>query len=198
MEVERARLTRLLARIAEERGNVAEAAEIMQEVAVETYGALCKEEKVAFVLEQVRLVLDRGDFVRAQILAKKVNPRTFADKPAAPAAAGARKLDPTVAPAADGTPSLGALKQTYFALMVRYHLVSPARHPRPPPPPLTPQLPARQRLSRGCARAPGHLRVAGRRVRRGQVAAAAAAGGPLRCPGPPLAHAAVAAGEHPG
>jgi 26S proteasome regulatory subunit N5 len=51
----------------------------MQEVAVETYGALSKEEKVAFVLEQVRLVLDRGDYARAQILAKKVNPRTFAE-----------------------------------------------------------------------------------------------------------------------
>ncbi len=80
VEVERARLTRMLARIAEERGNPQEAADIMQEVAVETYGALSKEEKVAFVLEQVRLVLDRGDFVRAQILAKKVNPRTFIER----------------------------------------------------------------------------------------------------------------------
>lgn len=79
LEVERARLTRMLARIAEERGKPQEAADIMQEVAVETYGALSKEEKVAFVLEQVRLVLDRGDFARAQILAKKVNPRTFAE-----------------------------------------------------------------------------------------------------------------------
>jgi hypothetical protein len=80
VEVERARLTRLLARIAEERGNPQEAAEIMQEVAVETYGALSKEEKVAFILEQVRLVLDRGDYTRAQILAKKVNPRTFVER----------------------------------------------------------------------------------------------------------------------
>ncbi len=70
----------MLARIAEERGNPQEAAEIMQEVAVETYGALSKEEKVAFILEQVRLVLDRGDYTRAQILAKKVNPRTFVER----------------------------------------------------------------------------------------------------------------------
>jgi 26S proteasome regulatory subunit N5 len=80
VEVERARLTRLLARIAEERGNPQEAAEIMQEVAVETYGALSKEEKVAFILEQVRLVLERGDFTRAQILAKKINARTFIER----------------------------------------------------------------------------------------------------------------------
>ena len=94
LEVERARLTRMLARIAEDRGKPQEAADIMQEVAVETYGALSKEEKVAFVLEQVRLVLDRGDFARAQILSKKVNPRTFA------AADGdkAPKRDSTIAP----------------------------------------------------------------------------------------------------
>lgn len=104
---------------------MAEAAEILQEVAVETYGALCKEEKVAFVLEQVRLVLDRGDYVRAQILAKKVNARTFAEKAAAADGApeAKRKVDSTIAPAAEGTPSLGELKLTYYGLLVRYHLV---------------------------------------------------------------------------
>ncbi len=99
VEVERARLTRLLARIAEERGNPQEAAEIMQEVAVETYGALCKEEKLAFILEQVRLVLDRGDFTRAQILSKKVNPRTFVEREKKPGDKPAR--DTTIAPAAE-------------------------------------------------------------------------------------------------
>jgi 26S proteasome regulatory subunit N5 len=99
VEVERARLTRLLARIAEERGNPQEAAEIMQEVAVETYGALCKEEKLAFILEHVRLVLDRGDFTRAQILSKKVNPRTFVEREKKPGDKPAR--DTTIAPAAE-------------------------------------------------------------------------------------------------
>ena len=99
VEVERARLTRLLARIAEERGNPQEAAEIMQEVAVETYGALCKEEKLAFILEQVRLVLDRGDFTRAQILSKKVNPRTFVEREKKPGDKPSR--DTTIAPAAE-------------------------------------------------------------------------------------------------
>ena len=120
--MERARLTRQLARIAEERGNGAEAAEIMQEVAVETYGALSKEEKVAFVLEQVRLVLDRGDYVRAQILAKKVNPRTFVEKAPAKEGAAARKLDSSIHPPLAGTPTLSELKLIYFRLMVRYHL----------------------------------------------------------------------------
>jgi hypothetical protein len=40
VEVEKARLTRQLAKIKEEQGKPEEAAEIMQEVAVETYGAL--------------------------------------------------------------------------------------------------------------------------------------------------------------
>ena len=101
MEVERARLTRLLARIAEERGNPQEAADIMQEVAVETYGALSKEEKVAFILEQVRLVLDRGDYTRAQILAKKVNPRTFVEREKKAGDDKGPPRDSTVAPPAE-------------------------------------------------------------------------------------------------
>jgi hypothetical protein len=134
----------MLARIAEERGNPQEAAEIMQEVAVETYGALSKEEKVAFILEQVRLVLDRGDYTRAQILAKKVNPRTFVerekkatDKPVrdstvappaevsccAHAASVSSCVLTSLLPAAQGTPSLGELKLQYYALMIRYNLV---------------------------------------------------------------------------
>jgi 26S proteasome regulatory subunit N5 len=49
VEVEKARLTRMLAGIKEEAGLVEEAAEIMQEVAVETYGALSKHEKIFFI-----------------------------------------------------------------------------------------------------------------------------------------------------
>ena len=33
----------------------------------ETFGAMAKSEKVAYILEQVRLCLDRKDFVRAQV-----------------------------------------------------------------------------------------------------------------------------------
>lgn len=39
--------------IKEEDGDVAGAAEVLQEVHVETYGALTKEEKADFILEQV-------------------------------------------------------------------------------------------------------------------------------------------------
>lgn len=77
VEIERARLTKKLAKIKEEQGQIAEAADLMQEVAVETFGAMAKTEKIAFILEQVRLCLDRQDFVRAQILSRKINPRVF-------------------------------------------------------------------------------------------------------------------------
>ena len=46
MEVERARLTHILAQIKEEEGEVAEAANILQELQVETYGSMEKREKV--------------------------------------------------------------------------------------------------------------------------------------------------------
>jgi 26S proteasome regulatory subunit N5 len=64
VEIDRARLTRTLARAKEAGGDVDGAATLMQEVAVETFGAMAKTEKIDFVLEQVRLCLDKGDFVR--------------------------------------------------------------------------------------------------------------------------------------
>lgn len=46
MEVERARLTYKLAKLKEDEGNVTEAANIIQELQVETYGSMEKKEKV--------------------------------------------------------------------------------------------------------------------------------------------------------
>ena len=44
----------------------------MQEIAVETFGAMHRSEKIAYVLEQMRLCMDNNDFTRAQILSRKV------------------------------------------------------------------------------------------------------------------------------
>jgi 26S proteasome regulatory subunit N5 len=44
----------------------------LQEVHVETYGSLSKREKVEFILEQMRLCLGKKDYVRAAIVAGKV------------------------------------------------------------------------------------------------------------------------------
>lgn len=65
-------------------------------------------------------MLDRGDYVRAQILSKKVNARTFAEREGPKDKA--RPLDAGVAPAAEGTPSLAELRLQYYGQLVRYHL----------------------------------------------------------------------------
>lgn len=64
VEIDRARLTRTLAAAKEATGDVDGAAALLQEVAVETFGAMAKTEKIDYILEQVRLCLDKGDFVR--------------------------------------------------------------------------------------------------------------------------------------
>ena len=65
LEAEYARITRCLAILAEaawrggEEGKLSDAADLLGEVHVETYGSLSKREKVEFVLEQMRLNLMR-------------------------------------------------------------------------------------------------------------------------------------------
>ncbi|KAL1914983.1 uncharacterized protein VTP21DRAFT_7688 [Calcarisporiella thermophila] len=78
VEVERARLTRMLAKIREEEGKIAEAADILQELQVETFGSMEKREKTDFILEQMRLTLAKKDYTRMQIISKKINTKFFA------------------------------------------------------------------------------------------------------------------------
>ncbi|GBP33610.1 26S proteasome non-ATPase regulatory subunit 12 [Eumeta japonica] len=80
VEVERARLTHILAKIREEEGNVAEAAKIIQELQVETYGSMDKREKVELILEQMRLCLAIKDYIRTQIISKKINTKFFEEE----------------------------------------------------------------------------------------------------------------------
>lgn len=79
VEVERARLTKMLADIKEADGDVTGAATIMEELQVETYGSMEKREKVELILEQMRLCLAKQDFVRTQIISKKINTKFFDD-----------------------------------------------------------------------------------------------------------------------
>ncbi|KAL3777203.1 hypothetical protein ACHAW5_000741, partial [Stephanodiscus triporus] len=72
LEAERARLTRTVAILREARGDASGAADVLQEVHVETYGSLSKREKVEFILEQMRLTLLKRDYVRAHIVSNKV------------------------------------------------------------------------------------------------------------------------------
>ncbi|KAK1272449.1 hypothetical protein QJS04_geneDACA012259 [Acorus gramineus] len=120
VEIERARLIKKLAKIKEEQGHIAEAADLMQEVAVETFGAMAKTEKIAFILEQVRLCLDRQDYVRAQILSRKISPRVF-DADTSKEKKKPKEGDNMVEDAPADIPSLSELKRIYHELMIRYH-----------------------------------------------------------------------------
>jgi len=73
LEMERARLTRALATVKEQEGDIGTAADILQEVHVETYGSLSKRDKVEFILEQIRLTLGKKDYIRAAIVASKIS-----------------------------------------------------------------------------------------------------------------------------
>ncbi|XP_066140222.1 26S proteasome non-ATPase regulatory subunit 12 [Euwallacea fornicatus] len=80
VEVERARLTHKLAELREAEGNIQEAANIIQELQVETYGSMEKREKVELILEQMRLCLAKQDYIRTQIISKKINTKFFEDE----------------------------------------------------------------------------------------------------------------------
>lgn len=77
VELERARLTKTLAMMTEQDGNISDAANILQELQVETYGSMEKNEKVDFILEQMRLCLAKKDYIRAQIISKKISTKFF-------------------------------------------------------------------------------------------------------------------------
>lgn len=98
VEIERARLTRTLAKVREDEGKIGEAAEILQEIQVETFGQMEKREKAEFILEQMRLCLDNKDFIKAQILSNKMNKKLLED------------------------PEFQDIKLRFYTLMVRYYL----------------------------------------------------------------------------
>ncbi|KAL6583208.1 26S proteasome non-ATPase regulatory subunit 12 A [Orobanche minor] len=119
VEIERARLIKKLAKIREEQGLIADAAELMQEIAVETFGAMAKTEKIAFILEQVRLCLDRQDYVRAQILSRKISPRVF-EVDTSKEKKKPKEGENIVEEPAPDIPSLLELKHIYYQLMIRF------------------------------------------------------------------------------
>lgn len=79
VEVERARLTHKLAQMRESEGKIDEAATLMQELQVESLGSMEKKEKVRLILEQMRLCLAKRDYVRTNIISKKIHNKFFED-----------------------------------------------------------------------------------------------------------------------
>lgn len=97
VELERARMTKILSDMKEAEGATAEAADVLSEVQVETIGSMEIREKADFLLEQVRLCLAKKDYVRAEIVANKVNTKTLNDE------------------------KLQDLKLKYHRLLIEYH-----------------------------------------------------------------------------
>lgn len=75
--MERARVTKLLSELLCAKGEVSKAADLLLELAVETFGSMSRREKTEFIVEQMRLNAEREDWNRVAIVAKKVNERFF-------------------------------------------------------------------------------------------------------------------------
>ncbi|MCJ1248651.1 hypothetical protein MMC30_005869 [Trapelia coarctata] len=81
VEVERARVTRILSDMKKEQGDLNAAADILCELQVETFGSMERREKTEFILEQVSLCIEKGDWTQAGILSRKITTKYFARKP---------------------------------------------------------------------------------------------------------------------
>ncbi|CAK3788922.1 26S proteasome regulatory subunit rpn5 [Lecanosticta acicola] len=81
VEVERARVTRILSNIKRLQGDITAAKDILCELQVETFGSMARREKTEFILDQVSLCIEDGDFTQAGILARKISTRYFNRKP---------------------------------------------------------------------------------------------------------------------
>ncbi|KAI9787259.1 MAG: hypothetical protein M1835_002834 [Candelina submexicana] len=81
VEVERARVTRILSDIKKSQGDLNAAADILCELQVETFGSMERREKTEFILEQVALCIEKGDWTQAGILSRKISTKAFARKP---------------------------------------------------------------------------------------------------------------------
>lgn len=80
LEVERARISRTLAQIKEKSGLIKEAADILYELQIDTFASMERNEKIDFLLEEMRLSLTLKDFIRTQIVANKINIKYLQDE----------------------------------------------------------------------------------------------------------------------
>lgn len=81
VEVERARVTKILSDIKKQQGDVRAATDILCELQVETFGSMSRREKVEFILAQVALCIEIGDWTQAGILSRKISTKYLARKP---------------------------------------------------------------------------------------------------------------------
>merc|ERR1712137_315739 len=79
VETESAELTKRLAAIYENTNEIKKAAKVLQEVQVETLSKMETQEKVNYILEQVRLCLASNDYIRSLILSRKINQKLLVE-----------------------------------------------------------------------------------------------------------------------
>ena len=77
VEVERARVTRILTNIRRSQGKIDEATDLLCSLQVETFGSMEMKEKIGFIIEQMELSILRGDFSQATVLSRKILKKTF-------------------------------------------------------------------------------------------------------------------------
>ncbi|KAG7699399.1 hypothetical protein KL930_001969 [Ogataea haglerorum] len=84
VEIERARVTRILSDILlEKKNDLDKACDVLCELQVETYGSLELSEKIEFILRQMTLSNKRGDYQMSKMLSRKILVRSlekFADQ----------------------------------------------------------------------------------------------------------------------
>ncbi|RCI12209.1 hypothetical protein L249_0852 [Ophiocordyceps polyrhachis-furcata BCC 54312] len=81
VEVERARVTKILSDMKKSQGDLKAATEILCELQVETFGSMGRREKTEFILAQVALCIESGDWTQAGILARKISTKYLSRKP---------------------------------------------------------------------------------------------------------------------
>lgn len=79
LEVEYARCVLLIVKGKENDNDILEAAKILQEVQVETYGSMDRREKLEFILYQMKIMIKKDDYVRLFIISKKINENNLGD-----------------------------------------------------------------------------------------------------------------------
>ena len=81
VEVERARVTKILSDIKKEQGELKSAKDTLCELQVETFGSMERREKTEFILAQVALCIEDDDWTQAGILSRKISTKYLSRKP---------------------------------------------------------------------------------------------------------------------
>lgn len=74
----------MLASIKEKDGDVVAASDLLQDLQVETFGSMERDEKVDFILEQMRLLKEQEDWEKLAIVSKRINIKWLADHEVCP------------------------------------------------------------------------------------------------------------------